>query len=403
MKALRDRWTPTSRLHDRSDEGHPEKRILDCSIGWQNYQDQYGDFWPAEPGYSEPDGDGFQARFTRIPRLIRLGEDGKKRAYPVPGNDQVWIQLSKPEELTLGTPTSKQGGVWTWDRDAYTFYLIVSASGVKFKLVLKRPVGTNTLHIPFESQGLQRQGRNLLHDGEVVARLRRPSVRHPGMSELDEPIPVDVRFESGVIVLEFDPTGMQYPVVIDPPLDLQVGASENDAREKEDDGAVSITATNCDWYDHDSDPSDRYWPAWRWVTAALSQGDTIDVAYLTLYVPSTDYDDPSGYIHFEAAASPSVFTTTASDITNRSRTSTSAAWSAEGIGTGWKQGPSVVSPLQEVVTAYTPTALVAIGRPAQAADKAFVSRAYDYDDGSLAGYIHIESTAVSARRIFIVA
>jgi len=48
MRALRDRWTLTSRLHDRADEGQPNKYVLDCSIGWQNYFDQYGDGYPAD-------------------------------------------------------------------------------------------------------------------------------------------------------------------------------------------------------------------------------------------------------------------------------------------------------------------------------------------------------------------
>jgi len=40
--ALKELWTPTSRLYDRSDEGHPERKILDCGISWQNYLDDQG-------------------------------------------------------------------------------------------------------------------------------------------------------------------------------------------------------------------------------------------------------------------------------------------------------------------------------------------------------------------------
>ena len=406
MRALRDRWTLTSRLHDRSDEGHPEKRILDCSIGWQNYQDRYGDFYPAEPGYSESDGDGFHAQFTRIPRLIRLGEDGKKRVYPVPGNDQVWVQLFKPEELTLGVPTSKQATdtstIWTWDKALYIFQLIVGASGVKFKLILKRPVGTDTLHIPFESQGLQRQGSQLLHDGEVVALLRRPSVWHLGMSELDEPIPVDVRFEPGVIVLEFDPTGMQYPIEIDPPLDLQVGADTDDADERPDLGNTFAEETNAVALLSNTTAGSRRWLGLRWTGSFPSQGDTINVgSYIEIYQPSSVYNDALGDLYCEDGASPATFVggTGNFNISGRSLTTNYVTWSEDDIPDGdfapspEMGGPN--SPLQDVFDSYSPTALVVIGKPHTDTNKGLWVRTY-YHTPSQAAKLHIEYTTGAA-------
>lgn len=400
-------WGYTSRLYDRADEGHPEKFVLDLSIGWQNYPDEHGIWHPAEPGFSEPDGDGFSAQFTRMPRLIRLTDGGAKRVYPVPGNDNVWVQLFKPEEIKLGKPTSKVGGVWTWDRPAYTFKVIVGPSGVKFMLILKRPVGVNTLHIPFESQGLSRQGRNLLHDGEVVALLRRPTLVDAKMQrdmeagllgpEEIEPLPLDVRFEGGQLVLSMaqaeDVLGrhLEYPVEIDPPLDLQVGASLDDSYEREITGGTSPTgAYIC--FTSNPNATYRYWAAMRWVDASLSQDDTITTAYIRVWPYNSGYDDMNVNLHFEKTASPAQFSFNDYDITSRTRTTLSTSWIQDALGVGaFVNSPSIVIPLQELVDAYSPTAFVVIARPNTDMARRTHAHAWDYDP-SHAPWLHIEFT-----------
>ena len=173
MRALKELWTPTSRLYDRADEGQPQKRVLDCGIAWQNYRDVAGIWQPTDADYSEPDGEGFTARFSRVPRLVRMGNDGRRRVYPVEGNDAVWLQLLKPAELNLGAPTSKIGGTWTWNRPRFTLVLSTSPGAIKFRLVLKQPVGVTSFSIPFDSQGLTRQGRFLLAGGVPAAGAQR--------------------------------------------------------------------------------------------------------------------------------------------------------------------------------------------------------------------------------------
>jgi len=348
----------------------------------------------------EPDGEGFSARFTRVPRILRGGDDGSKRAYPIPGNDQVWAQLFKPTELpNLGTPV-KQGGLWTWDRDAFTFSVRFGASRVKFDLVLKRNVGINTLHIPFAVSGLTRQGRYLMHDGVAVAELRVPTVTDARMraqiaaGDIDiEPIPMGWEITGGEIILSIDPTWLAqavYPVEIDPPLDLQVGASTDDMHEKEDDGTVYdyafvvIESSTLSAY--------RYWGGFRWVSDSLpSNGDTIDVCYFRPYVWGTTQDDPNINIHFEMANGPVTFTAGSGnyDITGRSRSSNSTPWVAVDVGAGYQNSPSLVTPAQEWIDAQSPSSVVLIARPNQDALKEFWARAQQYSDPA---YFHIEFT-----------
>ncbi len=396
MRALRNLWAPTSRLYDRGDEGQPQKRVLDCSIGWQNYHD--GNSWrEIDAGHSEPDGNGFHARFTRTPRLIRLGEDGKKRVYPVPGNDQVWVQLRKPEELALGRPTSKRGGIWTWNRDAYAFSLVVGPSGIKFRLVLKRPVGVNTLHIPFDSRGLTRQGRRLLHDGEVVALLRTPTITHAGMNEDDEPIPVDVRFEPGMVVLEFDPAGMVYPISIDPPLDLQVEADTDDCIRY---GATTFTldGPQVPYWCHTS-VDDIQWGC-RWTSVTVPQGATIDTAYMS-WCAIENQDNPGVTVTLRGEdADDSATFSTYTDFDNRLRTSASASYVVPSVSMNvWYDTSELKTLIKEVVdrASWASGNAMALLQDDPGTTGANISYGRSHDsDPTKAAKLHIEYTVAMA-------
>src|SRR3990167_10208514 len=229
MREVKERWTLSSRVFDRGDENAAGRRKFvyeGVCGGWINYPDAQGVMQPCDPAFSIGDSGGFNAMFTRIPRIVRLGDDSRKRVYPVPGNDSVWFQLYKPTELTLGAPTMKAGGVWTWDRTNYTFKLHLRPDRVKFSLLLKRDLGMNTLHLPFESAGLTRNGFALRAGGQTVARLRKPFVRDAVGVERD----LEATIAGGEIVLTLDDTGLTYPLLIDPPLDLNVAASADDDR-----------------------------------------------------------------------------------------------------------------------------------------------------------------------------
>lgn len=176
-------------------------------------------------------------------------------------------------------------------------------------------------------------------------------------------------------------------------IDLQVGANLDDVHEKESDGSIR----DYDTVHHRSNASDsyRYWGAHRWVSAGLpNKGDTIDVAYAELHCPSTLNDDVDGYWHFQKAASPARFTTSAHNVTGRTRTSASTRWDVDDLGTGWKETPSLKVPLQEVIDNYSPTAIVLIFRPQTIGGRILKSDSHN-EDPALAAKLHIEWTAAA--------
>ena len=173
-------------------------------------------------------------------------------------------------------------------------------------------------------------------------------------------------------------------------LDLQVGASAYDAYQNQANGQMNLTGV---FYVFQSSTGTKYWPGMRWITASLNQGDTIDVAYASIYVRATSNDDVNGTLYFEEVAGPLTFSSTAFDISNRARTAAGASWIADAIGAGFQNTPSLVGTLQEVVTGLTPTALVLIGVPNADVLKTTNINAYDTDT-TQAAKLHIEYTAV---------
>ena len=87
----------------------------------------------------------------------------------------------------------------------------------------------------------------------------------------------------------------------------------------------------------------------RFPNVTVPQGATINSATLTVDVPSTSLDSPNGVTWYgELATNAAAFTTTASDITNRARTSATLVWSGSNIGTG-DHNLTVTSIAQEIV------------------------------------------------------
>ena len=190
-----------------------------------------------------------------------------------------------------------------------------------------------------------------------------------------------------------------YPVFIDPTLEVQVGASADDAFEIEDTGAIDLTSTIIYIWSNTT-AANRYWGGFRFVSAEFpTLGTTIDVAYLKGYVQSTSYDDVNFNIHFEELAAPAAFTTDAGNITARDRTEASVAWIADGIGAGWKNSPSlcgVGSPAQELFDAYSPTAIVVIVRPNADVAKQLRIFSQDQAPNNLGAILHLEWTVATA-------
>lgn len=137
-----------------------------------------------------------------------------------------------------------------------------------------------------------------------------------------------------------------------PTENMQVNASNCDA--EQDGTAVSITIPYGRCY------STGYVHGYRFVPGtSIPSGATIDTATLSIYFYNVDFDDIDGTVHGEDAASPGVFTTGASDISNRTQTTASASVDFTDVGISW-QTVDVKTIIEELVGDYTVQAVVII-------------------------------------------
>jgi len=176
-------------------------------------------------------------------------------------------------------------------------------------------------------------------------------------------------------------------------IDKQVAASIDDADELESTGAMDLVDVNV-VNRAAVGIAFRYWGGYRFVLdEAIPVGSTIDVAYLTVYIADSGQDDANINLHFEEVAAPPAFAAGAFNITLRDRTEASVPWVANALGVGWKQSPSLVVPLQEVVDVCSSSVIVVITRPNQDAPKLLYVSSWDLGNHSFAAWLHIEYTA----------
>lgn len=134
-----------------------------------------------------------------------------------------------------------------------------------------------------------------------------------------------------------------FPLFMDPTVDVQVGANNDDGYEISS-GAISRTSFSLIL------DVDTNWGLVRFssVTGPAS-GDTIDAAWLEFKPESTTYDDPSVDIYGVDVDNPVEIAAVNFNITSRARTSAVTTWTATGIGAAFVQTPSIVAQVQEIV------------------------------------------------------
>jgi hypothetical protein len=209
-------------------------------------------------------------------------------------------------------------------------------------------------------------------------------------------------------------TAATYPVTIDPPLDLQVGAETDDAWRRLTTSAWDLTndynragAWDGSFYAEGS--------GMRFTGVAIGQGDTIDVAYITITarisdagtvcntrITAEDVDDAATFADDSAAFDARYATHTTAVVD----WDAIASWTAESE----YNSPSTVSVVQELVDRvgwssgndmvffwqdFDNRSTITSGNP--------VRRGYSYKTGSTkAPKFHVEFTAAGgARRIFV--
>jgi len=173
-------------------------------------------------------------------------------------------------------------------------------------------------------------------------------------------------------------------------VDVQVGASTDDAEEGSG-GSMELELSSVLL-----NVADEY-AGFRWTSVNIPSGATVTTAYISIYLPDTDDDFfDNKTVYCENASNPGTFTTDANDISGRTFTTNSVALGSGGQGTGWKNSPSLVTPVQEVVTDQSGTgdAFVVIIKSTGTEDLEI--RQWDYDDHSLGAKLYVEYTPAAA-------
>jgi hypothetical protein len=319
---------------------------LNTSLGAIHYLDSGGLWQNIDPDYSQADTGNFTAQFTRLPYLVRMGDDCRRRIYPDRNDLSYWIEVAKPFP-SMGTPT-KVDGYWVWNFPNALIAVQIRPQAVKLGFRLKNNLAPTSITFPFSSQGITRNGNELLHNGEVVAYLQKPTAIDANGTERD----CTVNFDAGQITISLNTTGLVFPIDVDPT--FSVGASSDDCNVYGNDAVappwdtIFLTAT----YQRSGNTGDGLYrgSGFRFSNVTIPQGATIDSAYLTLICADAESGTTvNTNIYCEAADDAATF----SDVDNynaRSRTS-GVAWDSIGtwtLATSYNS-PSIVTPVQAVI------------------------------------------------------
>lgn len=137
----------------------------------------------------------------------------------------------------------------------------------------------------------------------------------------------------------------------------QVGSSADDRTDKDSGSREAVNAGEIRIYRHSSGSFLRMHGGFRFTGLGIPQGAIVSVAYAQLYIIADD--DPYCDIYCEDQESPPNFADGSTLIQNRMRTTASAEWAVMNIGAGaFKDTPSLVDPIQEIVTDYDVDTLV---------------------------------------------
>ncbi len=186
------------------------------SIGTIYYQDEVNQWQTIDANYEEVDTDGFSVKFTKLPYLIRMGEDSGRRIYPDRNDLSYWIEFQKPYP-SMGLPT-RQDGWFYWNFTDAIMGVKVGNTMVKFGFRLKNSNAPTSITIPFTSQGITRSGRFLYHSDKVVAELRKPTAIDANGVERD----CQVSFASGSVTISLNTIGLVFPIDIDPTMTMEL-------------------------------------------------------------------------------------------------------------------------------------------------------------------------------------
>ena len=384
---LGDRWTAHSRLYDLGlshDRG--QRFVLDTGVTQLNYRGDVGTWLEIDATFMEADGGPFSMKWSKLPYLLRIDGDSNRCIYPDRNDLSVSICLDKPFQ-TMGA-SMVEGNRITWDLPNQTIIEItVLPDSVKMSTILRNPRAPTSLSIPFALDGLSLEDRLLKRGGETVATIA-PAIAVDARGRQRE---LPLSFAGGRMSMSLDPTGMLYPITIDPTVDLTVGASSDDAKENVSTGAMNLTSARVALVSSTSATGQRAAGCVFTGGPFPSKQSRITAAFVTVDVALSSKDDANGKLRFERSASPATFSNTAFDLSQRPLTTSFTPWVEDGLGVGLTSTPSLAAPLQEVIDAFDVTTLAFIALPNNDVPRTLELTAYD-SDPTVACRLHIEWT-----------
>lgn len=339
MIPVKKRWTETSRLYKLADSRDGRRRFsLDVGIAWQNYKDGKGIFQEIDLTPEISDLPGFDLMVRKAPYILHVGLDGSRRIYPDRNDKARYLDFPVPSILAGKTMLAGSRNLLSEGTD-YDVEIGWENSRITFDTILNKSVSFDSISFPVLQTGIT--------DDELRILLGKPKVYEMDGFESRE---MEVSLKNGLISLGFDLTGMKFPVVVDPTLDLQPGASGDDGSNRTgsfSSGSILLLVGAT------TDPVS--WSCFmRIPNVTIPNADTVDVANLTF----TGRAGNSGvvvrtniYAHKSDDAVAPTSEAEFDTIVASELTTNFAVW--DGLG-AWVldaefTSPSIVSPVQEIV------------------------------------------------------
>lgn len=185
-----------------------------------------------------------------------------------------------------------------------------------------------------------------------------------------------------------------YPVVIDPTIDPIVAASADDAWGRADDATFDSADTSTFCTSHTGASFDRH-GGQRFTMTGPANGDTIDVAYMTVQFTTTSVDSINADLMAIDTDDDVDFSTSATAETRTPDTTATVFWSGTDLGAGADvNSPSIVTVVQEIIDRGGWSSGNHITIMARGRSDTVVSTAWTSYDGSssVCPRLHIEYT-----------
>lgn len=360
-------WSERADLRARrrliwQDEANPRRFRSRSSLGSLCYQDDRGD-WQLNDIRLLDDADSFSLKLAAAAHRVRIAESGAYRLYPRRGILSEYIDVGAPnpqkrgpvswEDLPLGPLSLPEPARARFERSDYTWQVRPHGDGIKAELVIADSAIPRHLRWAVNLTGLEWDKEQLGGaDGAAVAFLR-PFRAYDANGE---DVPLEWGLKSGFLEVEFDSTGLQYPITIDPSFTDGIAASENDAREN---GGTMII----DGLRIRIGGAGEY-GGWRWVPG-IAQGSTIDTAVVSFFYDNQASDDAGVTFYCDDVDDAAAFRTIAKDISKRAATTATVQYTDQGIaagGLGRYDGPELKTLFQEIVdrAGYADTSAMAL-------------------------------------------